>query len=294
MTAHNSCLKNHQTCLKPWHTIFPAWLAWSTMDTRVWAAHINWSRSRISIATAIPTRGAILVWSWPRRSTIADNTACNIGALNDNLVMMFCQLNVVRWPGLVSRKMEHFSERVVHKLSSRDASLLQWWHAWVLEVTKLSYQRYLQLHWQVQWQQACILMPPSGWYPCSHSQPQPASYTSHELNWTKSPAHAQSHRKYNIPLQLEMALLGWPNVPRTACLECQEQPISRSLETKPSSKRAAHGSMSSSLAQRKALDGYFPTLDALKAAENADWSFLSSLDEQTALASLLSVPTFGC
>ena len=114
MTAHNSCLKNHQTCLKPWHTIFPAWLAWSTMDTRVWAAHINWSRSRISIATAIPTRGAILVWSWPRRSTIADNTACNIGALNDNLVMMFCQLNVVRWPGLVSRKMEHFSERVVH------------------------------------------------------------------------------------------------------------------------------------------------------------------------------------
>ena len=97
------------------HTIFPAWLACSTIDVRVWAAHINWLPFRISIAKAIPRRGAICILSWHLRSTVADNTVCNRGALHDNSSMMFCQLNVFKWAGLVSRRTECFSGRLLHK-----------------------------------------------------------------------------------------------------------------------------------------------------------------------------------
>ena len=55
-------------------------------------------------------------------------------------------------------------------------------------------------------------------------------------------------------------------------------------------RKAFHGSMSSWLTQRKASDGYLPTLDALKADENVDWPcLLSSLAEQTALAGVVAV-----
>ena len=55
-------------------------------------------------------------------------------------------------------------------------------------------------------------------------------------------------------------------------------------------RKAFHGSMSSSLTQRKASDGYLPTLDALKADENVDWPcLLFSLAEQTALAGVVAV-----
>ena len=115
----------------------------------------------------------------------------------------------------------------------------------------------------------------------------------HHMNCTELSHHAHSLTQYYILLQLEMDLVGWTNVPRTAYLEHQRQLISCSLETKLSLKLATHGSILSWLTQWKASDSYFSMLDALKADENVDWCLLSLLAEQMALVSSLSVPTLG-
>ena len=81
---------------------------------------------------------------------------------------------------------------------------------------------------------------------------------------------------------------------RVIILKCCEIMADTSSDVEFAIRKEFHCSMSSWLAQRKASDGYLPTLDALKVDENVNWCLLSSLAEPTALVSLLLVPTLEC